>query len=237
VPGVPHGAGGSKPFLVVANDERRYWLKPPNNPQGPMVPVNEQIVARLGRLVALATCEAHLVTIPAVLAGIEIAPGYVLVECIAHGSLAVDGAIEQMPQLGHRADDENAVRHAGFLALYDWLWGGDDQWLRATSDSNRYYSHDHGHYFPNGPTWTSEGLAANQDVPHPSGQSTDSLDRGELTRIADCLCALTREEIAATLENIPADWPVDATARAAVVDFAVHRAPHVASRLRVVASA
>jgi hypothetical protein len=233
---VAHGAGGSRPFLVVASDLAQYWLKPPNNPQGPMVPVNEQIVGRLGRWLGVSVCDCALVEIPAALAGTEIAPSYVLVECVAHGSLAVSGAIEQVPQLLHRGEDENALRHAGFVALHDWLWGGDDQWLRAAGDSNRYYSHDHGHYFPQGPNWTPASLSAHRDAAHPSTQPIDNLNPNELMRIASRLDTVAQEEIAAMLQNIPASWPFDAAAKAAVVDFAVHRAPGVADRLRQLAA-
>ena len=50
--------GGSGSFLVQADDGREYWCKALNNTQeAPMVPVNEQIVARLGRLIGVAVCE------------------------------------------------------------------------------------------------------------------------------------------------------------------------------------
>jgi hypothetical protein len=236
VPGVSAGAGGSKPFLIVASDERQYWCKAPNNPQGAMVPVNEQVVGRLGTLVGIAVCEPALIGIPEDLAGTEICPGYVLEECVAHGSLAVEGALEVRTQLAHRSDDDNACRQAGLMVLHDWLWGEDDQWLRAAASQNKYFSHDHGHYFPNGPDWTVEGLEAAKDQAHPSPSAVDGLDGAELERLADQLAALTKEEIAANVEVLPDAWPTGPTEIAAVVDFAVHRAAQVAARTKVLAT-
>ena len=236
VPGIGPGAGGSKPFLVVANDERQYWLKAPNNPQGPMVPVNEQIVGRLGGLAGIAVCQPDLVEIPDDMAGIEICPGYVLEACVAHGSHAVDGAIEVRGNLDHRGQDDNARRHAGYLVLHDWLWGGDDQWLRVEAQGNEYFSHDHGHYFPGGPNWTAEGLAAARDQAHPSPASLEGINADELDRLADQLDALTEEEIAANVEVLPEAWTIGPAERAAVVDFAFHRARAVAARTRTLAT-
>jgi hypothetical protein len=236
VPGRSPGDGGSKPFLVVASDERQYWCKAPNNPQGGMVPVNEQVVGRLAVLAGIAVCEPALVNIPEDLAGIEICPGYVLEECVAHGSLAVDGAVEVRANLSHRSEDDNARRQAGYLVLHDWLWGGDDQWLRVAANGNEYFSHDHGHYFPGGPNWTVEGLEAAKDQPHPSPSTADGLDADELERLADRLDALKKEEIAAHVEVLPEAWPIGATEIAAIVDFAVHRAATVAARTRILAT-
>lgn len=236
VPGRSPGDGGSKPFLVVASDERQYWCKAPNNPQGAMVPVNEQVVGRLATLAGIAVCEPALVRIPADLAGTEICPGYVLEECIAHGSFAVDGAVEVRTNLSHRSEDDNARRQAGYLVLHDWLWGGDDQWLRVAAKANEYFSHDHGHYFPKGPDWTVEGLEAAKDQPHPSPLAADGLDPVELNRLADRLDALGRGEIAANVEVIPDEWPLGVAEITAVVDFAFHRAATVAARTRILAT-
>jgi len=201
-----------------------------------MVPANEQIVGRLATLAGIAVCEPALVGIPEDLAGTEVCPGYVLEECVAHGSLAVDGAVEVRANLSHRSEDDNARRQAGYLVLHDWLWGGDDQWLRVAANGNEYFSHDHGHYFPGGPNWTIEGLKAARDQPHPSPSAVDGLDADELERLAGRLAALEKEEIAANVEVLPEAWPVGAKEIAAVVDFAVRRAATVAARTRILAT-
>lgn len=57
-------AGGSGSFLLLAEDGHRYWCKAINNFQSQRVPVNEQIVARLGHLIGAPVCDPQLVRIP-----------------------------------------------------------------------------------------------------------------------------------------------------------------------------
>lgn len=228
------GAGGSSPFLVRASDGRRYWCKALNNPQGSRVPVNDQIVARLGRLVGIGVCEPMLVEIPSDLVGHVYQQGLALEAGWVHGSLAVEGVTETRV-LGHHTDDENRKRHAGFVALHDWLVGGDDQWLVSGDEENKYYSHDHGHYFSQhgGPNWTAEALRQDASAPVPlPGADPQHLDQAEMSRLADGLEALTPEEIAEELANIPSSWPVTDEELEAVVGFADQRRTGVATRLR-----
>ena len=149
----------------------------------------------------------------------------------AHGARAVEGAVETH-QLDHRSDDSNAVRQAGFFAMYDWLLGGDPQWLYAPGEKNAYYQHDCGHYFPAPPDWTPEGLRGAMAQPNPLGQSSEGLDQAELARLANALDALTRQEIADALANMDTIWPIDAAHVDAVVDVADGRRSEVATRLR-----
>jgi len=225
--------GGSGSFLVRADDANRYWCKVLNNTQGaPTVPVNEQIVGRLGRLISVEVCQPRLVAIPAALAGWEFRPGHFLQPGFAHGGLAVEGAIETR-LLEHRGDDENAVRQAGFYALHDWLGGQDPQWLYAAGDSNRYYSHDHGHYLW-GPAWTPATLQQHLADPAPLLVAPAAgLAQAEITRLAARLDALTEQEIRAALPNFPTDWPIGHPEATAVVDCANQRRGAVAQRLRM----
>ena len=140
-------AGGSGSFLVEADDGHRYWCKSVDNLQGPRVPVTEQIVGRFGSLLGIATCRVELICIPSGLAGWEFRPGAFLSEGWMHGSAAEEPVVETH-SLDRRAHDDNAVRHAGYFALYDWLFGSDPQWLVKQPSDWMYFSHDHGHYLP-----------------------------------------------------------------------------------------
>lgn len=224
-------SGGSGSFRIRADDGREYWCKVLNNTQNePLVPINEQIVARLGQLIGVAVCEPQLTEIPSDLDGWEFRPGHTLQQGYAHCGLAVEGAIETHA-LEHRADDENAVRQAGFFALHDWLGGADPQWLRSTTDNNACFSHDHGHYLW-GPAWTKDSLEQKVHDAAPLGQDPASLDADEIERLASRLEALSREDIATALANLPEGWPINAEAKEAVVDFAFGRRQAVADRLR-----
>lgn len=227
-------SGGSASFLVLADDGNRYWCKVLDNPQGDRVPINEQLVARLGSLIGAPVCTAELVYMPGALAGWEYRNGTPLVEGWAHGSLAVEPVVETRV-LQDRALDNNARRHAGIYALYDWVGGNDPQWL-VRSDS-AYFSHDHGHYLPGGPAWTEATLQAAASSPFELGVPPLALDADELDRLAAALTGVTEEEIAACASKVPAQWPVSDAELDAVVAFVFSRRLTVAGRLRALSGA
>jgi hypothetical protein len=228
--------GSSGSFLVLADDGRRYWCKSLNNFQDPRVPVNEQIVAKLGQLIGAPVCEPQLVRITEPLVGWEIRPntGRLLERGWAHGSLAVEPAVETH-SLDRRSDDDNVRRHAGIFALFDWVGGSDPQWLMVGSNA-MYFSHDHGHYFPGGPSWTAASLQGASGAFQPGGATT-GLERAELERLVDRLEAVSQEEVEACVSNLPADWPVGTDELEALVEFVYGRTGAVAQRLRALVAA
>ena len=223
--------GGSGAFMVLGDDGQRYWCKSLNNFQSELVPVTEQIVARLGALIGAPVCASALISLDD-LAGWEIRPGTGrLVEPgIAHGSVAIEPVIETR-ELKYRTDDDNGRRHCGLYALCDWLYGGDFQWLRATAEENAYYSHDHG-LFLTGWSWTPESLASRQNESVPLTMEAEHLDPGELRRLADALESLERVTIEEAISGLPRSWPVSDEALEAVVDFADARKVAAAARIR-----
>jgi hypothetical protein len=227
-------AGGSGSFLILADDARRYWCKSLNNFQGPRVPVTEQIVGRLAALIGAPACEVALIELDAI-AGWEFRPGAgrVVEAGWAHGSVAVDPAVETR-SLDHRTDNDNRRRHCGIYALCDWLAGSDVQWLYGVSEDNAYYSHDHGYYLSGSPDWTPATLAAARDAPYALSIPPDQLDGDELTRLAEALDGVSREDIEGELSKLPATWPVDDDELTAVAEFVDHRRGPVAARLRAV---
>jgi hypothetical protein len=229
-PLVKSTAGGSGSFLALADDGSRYWCKTLNNCQHERVPTNEQVVARLGLLIGAPVCWPELVRIPAALVGWEFRPGRVLEEGWAHGSLAVQPAVEAH-DLMNRALDDNARRHAGVYALFDWLGGSDPQWLTVGTDLE-YHSHDHGHYFPGGPAWTTGSLQQEAATPFVLGQPTTGLDASELERLAVAVEAVSEEEVLSVMAKVPADWPVTDEELEALADFVLDRRSSVAGRLR-----
>lgn len=221
------GSAGS--FLLAADDGRRYWCKTLNNLQSPRVPITEQIVARLGRLIEAPVCEPELVLLDGV-EGFEFRPGHRVEPGWAHGSLAVDPALE-VRELRDRSDDDNRRRHAGLFALHDWLAGDDAQWLYDTAADNAYFSHDHGFYLT-GPDWTEISLGQQIGADFSLTVDPAGLDPGELTRLAERLEALNKDEIEAEISSLPAGWPVGEGELQAVADFADARRGSVAQRLR-----
>jgi hypothetical protein len=194
--------------------------------------VTESVVGRAGALIGAPVCDVAVVQIPAEIAGWEFRRGARLEPGFAHASLAVDDA-QEMRALEYRPRDDNQRRHAGVLALYDWCWGGDDQWLYCETDDRKIYSHDHGWYLPEtGPDWSEATLMARVDAAHPLGSSSSDLDQAALRQLADRLESVTREELAAMLQGVPVSWSASDAELEALGFFLERRAPAVAGRLR-----
>jgi hypothetical protein len=215
---------------VRAADGRRYWCKTLNNFQSPRVPANEQIVGRLGALIGAPVCEVELIWIPDTLAGVEFRSGRTLEEGWASGSVAVEPAIETR-EMTARTRDDNARRHTGLYALHDWLGGSDAQWLTVGPDQ-RYFSHDHGHYFPGGPGWSEANLQASAGAPYPLAFPTPGLDPRERDRLADAIAAVSEDDVAGLLSVLPSSWPPDDDQLEALIDFILGRRAAVAHRVR-----
>lgn len=231
VPLVRSSAGGSGTFLAELSDTQRWWVKPPNNPQGPRIVLTEYLVGCLGALIGAPTCDVAIVAIPSEIAGWEYRPGSFLEVGLAHGSRAVDDAQEEYV-LDHRDRDDNRRRHAGIFALYDWCWGADDQWLYCETDDRKLYSHDHGWYFPGtGGTWTEATLLARVDEPHPPPYPASGLDVDELRRLAKLLQEPLRDELCLLLQSVPKQWHVVDAELEALGYFLERRAAAVADRL------
>ncbi|MGH9264118.1 MAG: HipA family kinase [Acidimicrobiales bacterium] len=233
VPVVPSAAGGSGTFLGLGSDGRRWWVKPANNLQGGKVIVTESVVGRAGALLGAPVCDVAVVELPTEIAGWEFRPGARLEPGFAHASLAVDD-VQEARVLEYRERDENRRRHAGVLALYDWCWGGDDQWLYCEADDRKLYSHDHGWYLPEtGPNWSEATLMAHVDEPHPLTAPSSDLDKTELRQLVATLNAVTRSALADMLRDVPASWPASDTELEALGFFLERRAPAVAGRMRI----
>jgi len=197
--------GGSGALLCRLSNGDKAYVKPLTSPQGPRVCLNEFVISAMGQLIGAPVCVVRLVEIAADLAGDYY--GTAVAAGIASASLEVPGVLEGRDFV-HRSEDDNQRRHAGVVALVDWCWGADNQWLYQGSDDNRIWSHDHGHYFPGGPAWTVDGLlnvvaTANQ----PLGDLTNC-SQAEVSRLATALRDLKAEDIQGILEWIPGDWPV-----------------------------
>lgn len=226
--------GGSGAFLGHGSDGRDYWIKTLNNHQDPRVPITEQLVGRAGALVCNTCCSVETMYIPKSLEGWDFRGGRTLVRGFAHASLALANAVEAPGVPAERQNDNNAVRHVGYFALYDWCWGSDPQGLLAIDENRAYYSHDHGLFLPpeGSVTWSIGDLLAQAETAHEFGGDSAGLDQTEIKRVATRLENVTRNEILGIVSNIPRSWPVTNQELDHVGAFLEFRAPRVAQRLR-----
>lgn len=227
-------SGGSGAFLASASDGREYWVKPLNNLQGTRVPCTEQIVGRAAMLIGAPCCAVESVFIPRSIAGWEFRPNVRVERGFAHASAALGAVVEQGGLPGERAADHNSVRHAGYLALYDWCWGGDPQGLLTLAENRAYYSHDHGWFLPpEGPSWDEAALRASVEAAHELGGDDSGIDRAEVTRLISVLERMRRHDILSVVSSIPRSWPVTNEELECVGAFLECRSARVAQRLRV----
>lgn len=225
----------SSPFRVVGSDRVDYFVKSIDNcPAGMQATLAaELVVAGVGRLIGAPVIRTVVIEIPAALAGYEPRPGTPISAGLAHASAALERADEMgRPGLYARTQDDNRTRHVGVYALFDWCFGSDQQWLYDIDDDRRLYSHDHGLYLPTGWWADSVSLTASVDHPHvlpdpPSGLSPTAVDE-----VAGKLEAVTRDDIASILNQVPASWPVTNQVLETLGWFLEQRAPGVASRVR-----
>lgn len=212
-------------------DGQIWWIKPVNNPQGPRVPINELIVARLGSLIEAPLCEVVVIEIPDALAGVKYRDDRSLEAGLASGSMNLDGVVEVKGPPVDRDKADNARRHAGIFAVYDWCWGSDEQFLYEQDEKRRTtYSHDHGHYFPGGPNWTADTLAANVDSAHEMSNPV-GLDPLAVRDYAKRLREVTRSDITGVLCGVPSEWAVATPELETLGWFLERRAEAVAARL------
>ncbi len=219
-------------FRARASDGRYWWVKVPHDTSGARRVAVEYIISGLGALIGSPVCESAVIRVTEDFDGWEYSPGRLLRPCLAHASLVIPGAIED-DYLAHRADDDNRRRHMGVVALYDWCWGSDDQWLYATTDDNRLYSHDHGDYLCHGETdWNEANLLERAAIPRIPTIRCEGLLQEDAEMFADRLQRVTREEIAMLLRSVSASWQVGDSDLETVGFFIEFRAREVASRLR-----
>jgi hypothetical protein len=102
----------------------------------------------------------------------------------------------------------------------------------AAAEENRYYSHDHGWYFPpEGPTWDVQSLDGAVDVPHDLAVSASGIAPDLEREVARAVQGVNRDSIRGILGAVPATWPVSDAELEVIGFFIERRAPAVASRL------
>lgn len=229
--------GGSGAFKGLCNDGQAWWIKPTNQLQQGKTIVTEQVLARAGRLIGAPICEVTLVEITSDTSGWEFRPGHRIEPSLAHGSLHIGDPNTQDGTLRSRDRDNNSVRHVGAFALWDWCYGGDQQWLYAAHNEDQTFAHDLGHFLPGANTWSEDLLERSVDEDWMPRWPADQLSRTECERLADALMGIRRAQLLEILDGIPVAWPVTDIELEALGWFLERRAPAVAARLRMLASA
>lgn len=233
----PGGGSWSGPFRAIASDGHSYFVKsastcPPGQEASLVI---ERVVGLAGALIGAPVCLPVLIRLTEDVAGYEVAPGKPLGAGLAHANRALEHADEMgRPDLYARSQDDNARRHVGVYALYDWCMGTDQQWLYDLDADRTLYSHDHGLYLPplGQGLLDAAALQAQVDEPHELPDARSGLSPAAIEETADALERVATDDLADILKSVPASWPVSDGVLAALGWFLEQRAPAAAARLR-----
>lgn len=222
---------GSAAFLGLASDERQYWVKVPNNPQGARGLITERIVYGLGELLGAPTPERALVTIPSGMRW-EFSPGLRLRPGLAHGSLNIEPVVEHDEWGTFGGLDHNRERTAAILALWDLCLGEDPQWLHHVSEDMSVYTFDHGLWFGGGADWTLDDLRSVGVRPWNFDLDAGIASAAQLRSTADRLEELTLQDFLAVTNSVPLEWDTSAAEMSALASILYVRVEGVVDRLR-----
>ncbi len=226
---------GSGAFLGLASDGKQYWVKSPNNLQGPRTLIVESIVYEIGDLIGAPVCGHSLIEIPETL-HFQFAGGRYLHGGIGHASLNVEDVLLAEDWTAYTHLDSNRERQAVLLALWDLCLGTDGQWLHQLTHDSTIWSFDHGMWFGGEADWTVEALEHIGTRPWLHDVSSTRLSKNALLATANRLDELSRADFAEVTARVPLDWGTTPAEMSDVADILFVRAEAVSGRLRSFAS-
>jgi len=192
----------SQPVLLRCDDDREYVVK--GTQAGRMV-VNDQIVARLGDLAGAPVGTPALVAVPQALVDAEPEMQHFSAG-ISHGTEFIVGCSERQ-SYEHASESANEPRFAALAYLFGWMHAGDHQFIYENASPHLVHSVDHGHFFPNGPTWDAASLAGAAAPTTDAGiVAGATLSAASLDTARNDFRPATNDEVAAVVAATPLTW-------------------------------
>jgi hypothetical protein len=148
-----------EPVVLGCSDGLDYIVKAPKNAELTRAVCNEQVIGRLARALCAPVPAAKVVQIPQTLvdahselAGIPAGP--------AHGSRYLPNTSKIRQGIKHADVPANRGRFALLAILYGLAGVAVEHQFFYEDETQLVWSFDHGHFFPGGPNWTIDTLAA-----------------------------------------------------------------------------
>ena len=196
---------GTKAFLGLCDDGEAYWIKAPDNPQGPQALIPERVVAGIAGLIDAPAPQSAIVEIPAGISW-SIAPGWPLKAGLAHGSRNMERVGVSSDGTAFLAHDENRARHARFAALWDLCLGGDAQWLHRLDGDHEHFTFDHNFWLASEADWSLDAIERVGLRPWRYEVELGVLSQRGLRAVAERLGALQHADFLAVTETVPVEW-------------------------------
>ena len=229
---------GSVPFLGLAVDGGRYWVKYVGNAHGMESLVSERVVEALARKLNAPMRPSILVDVPDAIMHDPRLLGSGIQAGVAHGSLFLDGCLERSV-LDSVGRDGNASRQPRFIALWELCYGEDGQWLYDRANEEQVWSYDHGYWITGGePNSLTIGAL---EITLKSWKQWDGPIKGmnpdAFLEVADRLDALTAQDFIDVVASVPLAWGVTDAVLEALAWWLHHRKTYIAKRMRAMATA
>lgn len=202
-----HVNTGCTPLLMSTQKaDELYWVKPQYNPHGQTSLLAEQVVAAVGRYLGAPIPSTALIEIPSVFASYRFPDGNFLMTGIAHASKHVESECVEDTELLYVPKDGNRYRAPKFIALWEWCFGEDPQWLYAQADDYQLWTFDHGLWLGGGGEWEISDLQATVDIPSGWPGSVKGMDSTTFMGLADAINACTVSDLLSFVSAVPIDW-------------------------------
>jgi hypothetical protein len=216
----------SKPVLVLCNDGKEYVVK---GRQVGRAVFNDQVVGRLGNTLGIPVGDVTLVDVSDEFIAMNESDTKHIDSGLAHGCKFVPMCTERMG-IQHTSETANRERYARLAVFYGWFFvKHDHQFFFTDSAPFLVHSFDHGHFFPEGPSWTAASLAgANNPSPDALIVRECGLKAHEIDVARSLLSAVTPDVIAAAIAAVPAAWgEVTDSERVALAVYLWERCAHL----------
>jgi len=228
-----HAPTGCHPVLVTTqNPGELYWVKPQNNPHGQTSLLAERIVAAVGKYLGAPIPRTELIEIPDVFSSYALPNGDVLSTGLAHGSLHVERECVEDTELLHIPRDGNRFRAPKFIALWEWCFGEDPQWLYAAADDYQLWTFDHGLWIGGGGEWSISDLSATSHLSSGWAGSVRGMDQGTFLGLADAIESCSVSDLLSFVSAVPIDWGFGDAELIEVAKWLDQRRPSVITSLK-----
>jgi hypothetical protein len=219
----------SHPVLLLCDDNQEYVVK---GSQVGRAIFNDHVIAWLGKALGAPIGIPRIIDVPAGLIALEPKMAH-MTAGLAHGTHWEPGCTDASP-VQHEQLPENRIRFAALAVLYGWVLAGNEQFIYKTTAPQLVVSVDHGHFFPNGPDWTTASLAG--EPPPQLNQliaGACNFTQAELAPVVARLRTIGDAHIAAIVGRPPAAWNVPRDERIALAEYLATRRDHLVHTLPV----
>lgn len=228
---------GSVPFLGLADDGERYWVKYMGNAHGTDSLMAERVVASLARKLDAPMRRSVLLDVPVHLTHDSRLLGSGIQAGMAHGSLFL-GACQEKNVLDSVYRDGNKTRQPRFIALWELCYGEDEQWLYDRDNDEQVWSFDHGYWITGGEPepLTIESLEITLSGWKPWDGSVRGMDPEAFLEVGTLLEGLTVSDFIDAVASVPVTWGIPNDLLESLAWWLYYRRTHVAQRMRTLAT-